>query len=230
MGTFLFFISRSRVKISACVKCAYPSCIILHLFVLVLRSVYISKNEAPGRLCHKDVVAEATEAWSTLQKQHRRDGLYRRSLLPPPSFLTSNAGDMEVVTERPSSTMSVDGAQSNGEDEGISFAPAAALTARSSLQGGSSAASEYLSQDSDTDGADHEDLSCLPSISELEESVDIPFSSTIFEHNAGQLEAGSNGGAAASAGKYSCHIFLIFSLSLPSNSWLSSVFLLSFLF
>ncbi len=193
-------------------------CFLFCLFVL--RSVYISKNEAPGRLCHKDVVAEAAEAWGTLQKQHRRDGLYRRSLLPPPSFLTSSADDMEVVSERPSSTMSVD-----GDEEGISFAPAASLTARPSLQGGSSAASEYLAQDSDTDGADHEDLTCLPSISELEESVDIPFSSTIFEHSAGQMETGSNGGAAASAGKYYCHIFLLSSYSLSSNSWFSFVFL-----
>ena len=172
------------------------------------RSVYISKNEAPGRLCHKDVVAEAAEAWSALQKQHRRDGLYRRSLLPPPSFLTSDTGDMEVDAERPSSAMSVDGAQSGSVDEeGISFAPASSLIARTSLQGGSSAASEYLSQDSDSDGADQHDLPALPSMSELEESVDIPFSTTIFEHSAGG-ETGSNGGASASAGNFFPH-FLI---------------------
>lgn len=130
--------------------------------------VYIGKNDAPGKLCNKDIVAEAAEAWSTLQKQRRKEGLYRRSSLPPPA-LTNSAMDV-----------SADEAQSGAaEEEDINFASTKSSTSRTTA--------EVLSQDSDSDEADdQQDLAALPSLGELEESVDIPFSA-MFESSAGEV-------------------------------------------
>ena len=141
------------------------------LHIPLHRRVYISKNNAPGKLCNKDIVAESAEAWATLQKERRRDGLHAKSAFAPLTAAALADADVTMTTED-----TIVGGTGNAEEEDISFAPAAAAS-------GGAPPEEVLSQDSDSEDSDQHDLPQAPSLNDLEESVDIPFSNTLFESN-----------------------------------------------
>lgn len=152
------------------------------LFCFICRGVFIGKNDPPGKLCNKDIVAEAAEAWSTLQKQRRKEGLYRRSSLPPPVAAADTA--MDVSADNSAATTQEAQSGPGPEEEDISFVSTKNSSSRSTA--------DALSQDSDSDESDDQlDLAALPSLGELEESVDIPFSA-MFEQSAADAALPAN--------------------------------------
>lgn len=157
----------------------------MYICTTCCRYVEIAKLPAPGKHCNKDIIAEADEAWSVLIRQKRREGLCGKGLRTVRHFIPAVAPT------------------AGAEDEITFMAVDAAREARETKEA-AQLALQSLSQESDGETEDlDQDLPAPPGLSELEDSVDVPYSADLFEAQVAPVvngDAHTGGNSTSSAG------------------------------